>query len=103
MCFEPGADKDQMVTEFMSTIVCAMRKLPVLNVRLMLKMLLCRVMAWLIEFLRVRDFNTMKRVVEAFHAFGNCHKYYPMNPKAERRLLPETEFHPNDTRRKLLQ
>ncbi|XP_037570748.1 uncharacterized protein LOC119452869 isoform X2 [Dermacentor silvarum] len=99
MCFEEGADKDEMLVELMRTMVCAMKKLPELSVRLVLKKLLCRGMSWLIEFLRARDFNTMKRVVEAFHTLGSCYRYYPANPKAERRLLPEAEFHLPDTRK----
>uniref|UniRef100_L7LQF8 Putative glycine rich protein n=1 Tax=Rhipicephalus pulchellus TaxID=72859 RepID=L7LQF8_RHIPC len=103
MCSEEGADKDQMVIELMKTVVCAMKKLPAINVRMMLKMLLCRVSAWLIEFLRSRDYKLMVQVAEMLHALGKCQKYYPMNPKAERRLLPEAEFHQPHTGRNLLQ
>ncbi|XP_075557200.1 uncharacterized protein LOC142589596 isoform X2 [Dermacentor variabilis] len=99
MCFEQGADKDKMLIDLMRAIVCAMKKLPELSVRLVLKKLLCRGTSWLIEFLRTRDFKTMTRVAEAFHRLGSCYKYYPADPKAERRLLPEAEFHLPDTRK----
>ncbi|XP_065308733.1 uncharacterized protein [Dermacentor albipictus] len=99
MCFEQGADKDEMLIYLMRAIVCAMKKLPELSVRLVLKKLLCRGMSWLIEFLRTRDFKTMVRVAQAFHELGSCSKYYPADPKAERRLLPEAEFHLPDARK----
>ncbi|XP_054923705.1 uncharacterized protein [Dermacentor andersoni] len=72
MCFEQGADKDEMLIDLMRAIVCAMKKLPELSVRLVLKKLLCRGTSWLIEFLRTRDFKTMTRVAEAFHRLGSC-------------------------------
>ncbi|KAH6943762.1 hypothetical protein HPB50_026938 [Hyalomma asiaticum] len=101
-CFEEYADKDEMLIELMRDIVCVMKKLPALKVRLMLKKLLCRGIAWLIEFLRSRDLKTMRKVVEAFHTLGSCYKYYPTNPKAERRLLADADFYLPGTRRKLL-